>query len=56
MIPYLEFVLSQVPKSGPGAPKLVQLQAVRDLVLLLENQPLLGIHEGGMPLHQRDEL
>jgi len=33
MIPYLEFVLSQVPKSGPGAPKLVQLQAVRDLVL-----------------------
>jgi hypothetical protein len=31
MISYLEFILSQVPESGPGAPKLVQLQAVRDL-------------------------
>jgi hypothetical protein len=33
MISYLEFILSQVPESGPGAPKLVQLQAVRDLAM-----------------------
>jgi hypothetical protein len=33
MISYVEFMLSQVPESGPGAPKLVQLQAVRDLGL-----------------------
>jgi hypothetical protein len=35
MILFLRFVLSQVSKSRPGAPRLVHVQAVRDLVEMI---------------------